>query len=763
MFAQLMERRIPHFLGLYLGSGWVLLEFSDWVVQRYLLSPYWVDLVLMVWLLLLPTVLIVTWFHGKPGPDPWTRGQRLIVGANVFLAAAVLLVLASNRDLGAMAERVSVVDETGAMQERMVAKSEYRRRIGFFMLDNQTGDTELDWMEMGLPILMELDLYQDVFLDIRGPEHFAGMLAEAGVADQSAVPISLQRQLADRQYMEWFATGYLVAGDTAPQMHVTLHNTATGESNEPIVVSTENLFSSIDEVTQAVRRALDVPTNYSGATRDLPVAQLITESEAAFRDAALGYRAAFVDKDWSTAAEALKRATLKDPGYAHAQIGLYTTLMAQNKTGPAIEAMNAAIANLYRLPERVQFLAKTEYFVVAKQDVASAITVLEMATTLYPADVDAWYLLGAYNEGVGNRDKAIHAFSQLLVQDPNRLDALIQVGKLHQSSGAYEDARRHYLRYLEARPTDVQGPLQLGGLASAQGEHTEALRHYKTASLIDPTDPGIATKVAAAHFNLGAFDPARAELEEARGVTQTPAQTAEVELALLSHHLRRGQVALAVEHFLAYRQALSESVPPLLLAIRQQEGLDALLAANRADDLAAMVDALANLAPPINKMAHALRLRIATKYRDLEEIKASLVGMDSLIESLGRAEFTSLRRYGKGVQAELEGDLEGALAAYDEALEIAPLQSRWHEDAARVLRKSGKLKAAAERIGMALTVNPMSGELNVEAARIALARGDTATAQRYLDAADTVWSNADADYGPAQLVAELRDKLPPRG
>lgn len=114
MIAQLMQRRVPQFLGLYLGSGWVLLEFSDWVVERYLLSPYWVDLVLMVWLLLLPTVVIVAWFHGRPGPDPWTRGQRLFVGGNVVLAAGVMLSLATSRDLGAMTEKVTVMDETGA-------------------------------------------------------------------------------------------------------------------------------------------------------------------------------------------------------------------------------------------------------------------------------------------------------------------------------------------------------------------------------------------------------------------------------------------------------------------------------------------------------------------------------------------------------------------------------------------------------------------------------------------------------------------------
>ncbi len=756
-----MERRVPQFLGLYLGSGWVLLEFSDWIVERYLLSPYWVDLVLMVWLLMIPAITIIAWFHGKPGPDPWTRGQRLFVGGNIVLAGAVLLALASSRDLSAMTEVVTVVDETGTMQERIIAKSEYRRRIALFMIENRTGDPDYDWMEIGLPILMELDLYQDVFIDLRGPEHFAALIRDAGIEDQSAAPLSLLRQLADKQYRDWFTSGYVVATDGAPELHLTLHDTESGATKEPIVVSTEQLFASVDQVTQEIRRALEIPSNYEGATGDLPVAQITTESEAAFKEAALGYRAIFVDQDWPAASAALQRATSIDPGYAHALLGLYTTLMAQNRTEEAVAAVNTAIANLYRLPERIQFLAKTEYFMVARQDVASAITVLEMGTTLYPADVDALFLLGQLQEATGNREPAIEAFNRLLEQDPNRFDALLILGKLQERAGSYDDARVYYQRYVEARPTDKQGPLALGGLDTLRGAHGDALNSFRTASFLDPADPAITTRIASAYFNQGEFDRALSQLEIALGAVQNPGQRVEVEKALMQHHLGRGQVQKSVEYFLAFRQSLVESNPPIFVAIRQQEGANVLLASARTDDLDAIAKGLESIAPPMNKMVHALNLQIATRNQDLETITESLAGMDSLIQDLGRVEFTSQRSFGIGMKAELEGDLEGALAAYDTALEILPLRSKWHEDAARTLRKLGRLDEAATRVSKALAVQPMSGVLNTEAARIAIARNDHAAAGRYLSAAERVWSNADSSYEPAQVVAALREQLSP--
>ena len=754
-----MQRRVPQFLGLYLGSGWVLLEFSDWVVERYLLSPYWVDLVLMVWLLMLPAVAVTAWFHGKPGPDPWSRNQRLFVGGNAILAAGVLLALATSRDLGAMTEMVTVVDEAGVSQERRVAKQEYRRRIALFMVENRTGNSDYDWMEIGLPILMELDLYQDVFIDLRGPEHFSSLLRDAGVEDQGAAPLGLQRQLADRKYLDWFTSGYIVMTDGAPELHMTLHNTDSGASQEPIVVSTAPLFASVDYVTKELRRALEVPSNYEGAKGDLPVGQITTESEEAFKEAAIGYREIFVNQDWATASAALERATAIDPGYAHAQLGLYTTMMAQNRTEEAIAAVNAAISNLYRLPERIQFLAKTEYFMVARQDIASAITILEMATTLYPADVDALFLLGQLQEATGNREPAVKAFEQLLQQDPNRFDALLILGKLQERAGAYDDARVYYQRYVEARPTDKEGPLALGGLDTLLGAHGDALESYRTASLLAPTDPSIITRMASAYFNQGDFDRSLSQLELALGTAQHPGQRAEVEAALMRHHLGRGHVAKAVEYFEAFKQSLIDSVPPIFVAIRQQDGVNALLAAGRDDELKRIAEGLQSIAPPMNKMVYSVNLNIAIDNKDLAGISEALTGMDALIQDLGRAEFTSQRSHGQGVKAELEGDLDAALDAYLTALDILPLRAHWHEDAARVLRKQGELDEAYARISMGLTVRPMSGKLNTEAARISIARKDEAAANRHLDAAERVWSTADPGYLPSQALQELRRTL----
>lgn len=70
LIRDLFERRVPHLVGIYADASWGLIEFSDAIlVRRMLLSTHYVDLVLWAILLLLPSAIILAWFHGRPGRE----------------------------------------------------------------------------------------------------------------------------------------------------------------------------------------------------------------------------------------------------------------------------------------------------------------------------------------------------------------------------------------------------------------------------------------------------------------------------------------------------------------------------------------------------------------------------------------------------------------------------------------------------------------------------------------------------------------------
>lgn len=45
LFSDLTNRRIPQIMGLYIAGSWTVIQFMDWIVNRYLLTPHLVDLI----------------------------------------------------------------------------------------------------------------------------------------------------------------------------------------------------------------------------------------------------------------------------------------------------------------------------------------------------------------------------------------------------------------------------------------------------------------------------------------------------------------------------------------------------------------------------------------------------------------------------------------------------------------------------------------------------------------------------------------------
>lgn len=103
MVRELLRRRVPQIVGGYLATSWVLLEFTDWAVGQYALSPALTNLVVTALLFLLPAVAILAWRHGAPGEDGWTRMDAAVIGLNVIVAGGILWLSFGGEQLGAVA------------------------------------------------------------------------------------------------------------------------------------------------------------------------------------------------------------------------------------------------------------------------------------------------------------------------------------------------------------------------------------------------------------------------------------------------------------------------------------------------------------------------------------------------------------------------------------------------------------------------------------------------------------------------------------
>ena len=86
----LIERRILQILGSYFIAGTSLIFFILYLVDKYQFPSHYPTLSLFALIGILPSVLILAYFHGAPGKDEWTKVERIGIPINVLFIAGIL-------------------------------------------------------------------------------------------------------------------------------------------------------------------------------------------------------------------------------------------------------------------------------------------------------------------------------------------------------------------------------------------------------------------------------------------------------------------------------------------------------------------------------------------------------------------------------------------------------------------------------------------------------------------------------------------------
>ena len=89
---ELLKRRIPQIVGSYIIAGTSLVLFIDWLVVRYAFPQHYVTLALFGIISIIPSVMILAYFHGSPGKDEWTKIEQIGIPTNILFIAAVLFI-----------------------------------------------------------------------------------------------------------------------------------------------------------------------------------------------------------------------------------------------------------------------------------------------------------------------------------------------------------------------------------------------------------------------------------------------------------------------------------------------------------------------------------------------------------------------------------------------------------------------------------------------------------------------------------------------
>jgi tetratricopeptide (TPR) repeat protein/TolB-like protein len=745
--ATAVARKLPHLAGVYVVAAVAVFFALEVLVNRLIWSSHLPLFGVSATLLLLPAFLAVAYRRSA---------RTIVIPVNLALGALVLWLGFGSKDLGAATRAVVVEDEEGNQIERVVPKSEFRKRFALFFFDNASGNAELDWLQYGLPLTVDLDLSQDMFVQSWTPEEKIEDLRRAGYPAALGVPFQLMRELAEEKHIPYIVSGSFATDGEQLVVTVRLHETRRGRLIAERTHRGEDVLGLADMISLQLRQDLEVPTQHLEESEDLPIQDVMTTSVASLRHLSETFRAMSIDEDWAAASTAVNAAIEADSTNAYAHLLRYIVSLFGNDPQGAGLGLQGAMQHIYRLPERQQFAVKMGHYEFNREP-EKQLAVAEMWVEVFPDDVQAREVLTALYNVRRDRDGMIAQLEAILELDPSRLEILQRIGTVYQAQGEFDRATEYFAGYAEQFPDDAEAYLSLGQLLQLQGEFAEAQAQYERALLIDPNDVGAQIRLAVIERRVGNFDGELAQLEALVERSTTAQDSARVLASLSAAYGYRGQRARS----LAYRErqwaVLSGSLPPVALLLQQLGALDEYVRAGREDEARQILAGVrAQLAAPFDGMIPVGELALALEVGDVDGAQAALVGVEQFITAFGVENLRPAVMHGTAKVHELRGQYGAAEAAYEAEIAEAPTDLGVHIDLARVRRLDGDLDGAERALRRALTAFPNSPTAHYQMALIAEQRGDSTEAVEHLRRSLTVWSDADEVFAPAR---EARERL----
>lgn len=762
---ELLRRRVPQIVGAYLAGGWILLEFTDWTVNRYVLSAHLTDFVVASWLLLLPAVAILAWNHGSPGRDRWSRSDTIGVGLNLLLAGAILFSLFRGQNLGAATSTVVAQDEQGNEVVRQVPLPDSRHRIALFSFVNASGDPELDWLQYALPKAIRIDLAQDPFVDALAD---IWLEKQGSTPDQPlALPLARRKEIAGQVGAEAFVTGSFDRVKDGIELRLTLTDTERGRPVAERIIGAPSALGVVDAASIQLRRDLEVPTGHLEATPDLPVEEMLSANPEALKPFFTGtfYRAI----DASRSRTALERAVESDSTFARAHAILGEMRFGANDLDGALDAFEMAIRHEYRLEEATRFALKTQYFYAGRQP-DRALSVARLRTELYPHDPDAFAMLARLLRIQGDSEGSLEAYTRTIELDPTNRQALLARGDLLRDEGLSERAAASYQSLQSLDPTDAVPHLRLANLALLRGRFADARAEYERARILDPSRVMPSLGLASVATISGQFEEAERHLAEA----ETEADSESERLQVLDARQRyldvRGRPAEAAGF--ARQVAAMRGLSGGRLEELQSLGHVAVLQARAGNEAAAalILDTLrTELQPPLDGLVDLFDAQVHREIGSVEGLEAGIEGLESLIASFGLGSNDWLGAMLEAEAFRLSGSFAAARPLYREAgagMQEAALFSTIREFGtdpvtaeAACLRELGRIDEARDLLQEILVRMPAEPTVLLEQARIELAAGRPEAAREALEGALRAWSEAEPGYSPAAEARELRERM----
>lgn len=806
LISDLIERRVPQVLAGYLGVTWTVFELMQWLTDQYLISPHLGRAVLFGLLMMAPAVVLVTYRHGRPGPDRWKPFERWGMVANAFLALVVLGFAYGDAELGSMTKAVqagssgtagdSPSGETPGAAVRQVPKKEFRKRVSLFYFDKTEGmetstDAEPDVgaapnavaepdtaLRRAAAHAVKKDFDQDDFITAHFIEAQSDELQARGYESGMDVPLGLKREIARKEGAEHIISGEVGKTTGGFRLAIQLHEVETGRQVAGHSFEGKDLFPLVDQATAELKKDLQLPKAHRKEATDLPVADVFTSSLEAAKHYATGKHLIETSRNREKAYSSFRRSTNVDSTFALALQYEAGVLWSLGRKEKAESTFRQAERHNYRLTESDQYALRAQILRWVENSPSSALKVCDRWTRLRPYDLKAWDMKAGIHTSQLQYEEALSAKQRMLELSPEDKNLRSEVASLLLSAGRIGDAVTRAGGLAAEYPEDGDVQVLLGLAHWRAGELGKAETAFQEAIRSNPNTVGSPTGSGTAL--LSNLYQAKGRFETAHGMLEKAADhenSSRLEGYRLWHHYwLRGQIdrskaifdslrAAGVRLPKFHRAGLAKRACRFYLKTGENGPVQEALS-----DMKDLEEAFEGTVPSYEVMTHTISASCLATTDSLEKARYHLSVADSIVKETARL---NMRRryaidYTRGRLHEAAGRFEEAVESYSTYKEVRPGFDFAANPTEGILpqyrkalsyQKMGSDTQAEEAYKRSLKIYPAHPYVNYHYGRFLVETGDTKQARPHLRRALEGWKPADSSFAPKQKARALLDSL----
>lgn len=254
-------------LAAYLVAAWTFLQFVDWTLIRYNISPYWVDILLWTFVGAIPSLIIYLYHKDRINKRILKLREKIIFPLNAILIAVVLYFAFGNSDLGSTTKEVTFTNNLGELETQTITKEEFRIGISIFNFKPKRKDSANSWIENTINKLLKLDLEQNKTL-----------MPSWYYVDSTVKKIETS-QVFDKYYID----GEYEVTNGVYKVTPVIRNSKNGNEITRKTFSGNDFFSIVDEISVFVKSNIGILNETKNNYIDLEIKDITTNSIEAIK------------------------------------------------------------------------------------------------------------------------------------------------------------------------------------------------------------------------------------------------------------------------------------------------------------------------------------------------------------------------------------------------------------------------------------------------------------------------------------------------